>query len=950
MRNQKSGISKAFLLLSLFIGIFIVACQGPLEPHGTEPPAGMGSFTLNIGGEAYARTIMPDVTADDINHFRLIFICTESAKEIRPLLAYDNLTDPVILPVGTYTLEVYGYINLADGPIAWGEYLNPTTNDVINITPGAQLIGSVTLTQFGAIAEGTGIFSWNITLPGNLSKAEMEIIPFYSGRPALSRDLLVEANREGQIDDLYTGFYRVVLTLEKANRRPVIWRRVLHVHKNLESRFTETFTAEHFLRAAFTVTFDYNHLGRYSELTVFYNEINHVPTGLNARSANQFTFRGWYRNPDCANNRGAAGCSCGQGCMLGSGSEVAEGETLYAGWRIAGEWDFSDEDGFSTASLVEPVGDDLEYGWWVRGSVSGTWRSGRVQPLGGQGGTLPMPPLALGFNFGGSNSTMVEDGVTITILGLGTGAHTSAWQRLPPELGGAPIGTAQTAGAEWRITRTSATSNADFNAVRDGVNRMFPQVPDTVARAATVQTAVRNLIRSAIEFSIESEGENEDRVEFVVVEAGFDFDALRAVPNILPHAAGEISAMDDVLAGYLTTELTRLRGLSLSQNEEQIDDALHEYAQIFINNSITVGATQVERVWWNVPTAGTAFTAFRNEWGGHYGFGTSGNPAAGPNMTVEFRNIPATIEIARWRVSVEWHFPTAAFAGANDNRLLAFNNRIPYIVEFITSDTNFRTTPATPLSQGWRTTSLASANNAIVTTPAIRVSSGQTSIGGTNPAPTRRVRLELDVPITHIIVPGETSPAFDPVLFQAIGGGIYWRAPVTANPRTTLDHTITRFKTFNAGANNAIGSIQYSTVEIGHQTYLNVDGQRPDYHTWVRSTCANCDCPHIMGGFDEYNILPPITGYIVSGGIVVGTYTISIPEAYSKYYVELADDGTGFTRVDARIDFVLDADIHQLVTNMTVNGNPVQGSGQNRHFVFEGTTTRHHYLDIRITF
>jgi len=940
------------------------------QNHGSD--SYMGIFILRIDGDhSQGRTIMP---VAGYTHIRLHFVPAPGNNNdpVSVNRAWANRGDPIYLMAGDYFLTVYGFTSPPNEPAADNWAASSIVRPVI-IVPGVPIEDSISLRPRGALTGGTGVFGWDVSFPLGVTVASMYLerlgdTPdsdytgrhyFYGGTGGQTGETSAAGDMRRNIGSLTlpSGFYRVIFNLAKAGRDPLVWRETLHVFQNMTSQYTMVFTSQHFSTRIVTVTFNYNNPGRpNSVLTVFYDEIDHVPTGLNARPTEQFTFRGWHRTQACANKRGAGGC-----CTFGPGHEVAEGATLYAGWRIAaGPWNFSDEDGFTTADLVEPVGDDLEYGWWVRAPITGRWISGRVQPLGDEGGTLPMPPLALGFNFlsaaAGAGTIYDEDGVAITVIGLTTSSNLNpVWHRLPPELGGAVYPAPQTDGAEWRITRsatvTTPANNRNFNSAIDGANRMFPHVRYTVDRAATVQTAVRDLIRGAVEFSIESEGENDDRVEFVVVEAGFDFDALRAIPNILPHAAGRISALDDDLAGYLTTELTRLRELFPSYTEVQINAALNVYAQSFIDE-IEVRATQVERVYWDVPTANFD-TAFRDAWLVHYGNNAGNhNFGNGPDMTVQFRNIPTGIAIDRWRVSVEWYIPNRLHE--NDNRRLAYDRHMPFMVEYITAGTNFRAPIATDLTQGWRDTSLISpAPGAIVSTPTIRVSQGAAAVfgsanpGATNSAPTRRVRLELDVPVNYIIVPGATSPVFDPVLFQAIGGGIYWRAPVTANPRTTLGHTITRFRDFNAGGNNTTGSIQYSTIAIGHQPFLDVLGYRPPLHTWVPACDASdCDCPHIMGGFDDYYILDPIEGNIVSGGIVVGTYTISIPK--DADYVVL--DGSGFTRVNARIDFTLDEDIYQLVTNMTVNGSQVQGSGRNRHFVFEGTTTRHHDLDIRITF
>ena len=300
MKNEKRKMNKPFLALLFVICylLFVFGCGNFLNPPkkgNTAVPAGMGTFSLQINSGQQSRVIMPDTAAVEFAGYTLEFTNTATTNVQNIYLSEANKEDPVILAVGTYTLEVTAYTS----------YTDETDNEIaaegapdgpVEIIAGENVSATVIL-QAIIGGEGEGTFSWEIGFPGGLSEASMEITPqagtvftpqtkYFIGSGSLVAN-------PGSIA-LPSGHYRVVFTLEKDNNRTVTWRETLHVYQNLDSHFEYDFTDYHFIKQYYTITLTnlYTPAGdpRPNEISTYFFDDSFV---IAAPSRPSYLFGGW---------------------------------------------------------------------------------------------------------------------------------------------------------------------------------------------------------------------------------------------------------------------------------------------------------------------------------------------------------------------------------------------------------------------------------------------------------------------------------------------------------------------------------------------------------------------------------------------------------------------------------------------------------------------------------
>ena len=223
-------------------GLFLVVlagCQNPMQPPAVnEQTPQMGTLELTIN-EGIQRTIRPDdIAVNDFDGFTLWFRATAD-HDYTFEVNWDG-AGTVSLPPGEWDLRITAYL---DG----GEAAN---SDWYAIT----VVGGETVSQSIALAPifdgyGTGVFAWDIEFPENAAFARMELTPLGAavgptrtyhfhggGAPALPRAYSLE---------LDVGQYRVVFVVSYRGEIAEI-RAMLHVYRNMTSRFAETFGRGHF--------------------------------------------------------------------------------------------------------------------------------------------------------------------------------------------------------------------------------------------------------------------------------------------------------------------------------------------------------------------------------------------------------------------------------------------------------------------------------------------------------------------------------------------------------------------------------------------------------------------------------------------------------------------------------------------------------------------------------
>jgi len=272
LKASRVNLRSLFIVhCSLFIvhcSLFLSSCFAPNSPAGNSPaiPPGMGAVSLVIGN-VDMRTVKP---ADGTAHFKAYTIVIRNNVTnvvIETVLRTPgDLATPISLEPGTYWVDVTAYADAGrtqtaafTDPAALTDPTKRTTFTIVaGVTTPVTVIVKLTADQDPS--KGNGTFTWGIDLPPGLNTATMKIQSYPNGidiPPII--DLLGASTPDGRAGSLSLapGYYRLLFTLEKPGRQPVIIRDILHIYPNLESNHTQEFTDAHLNNILYEVTFNY---------------------------------------------------------------------------------------------------------------------------------------------------------------------------------------------------------------------------------------------------------------------------------------------------------------------------------------------------------------------------------------------------------------------------------------------------------------------------------------------------------------------------------------------------------------------------------------------------------------------------------------------------------------------------------------------------------------------
>jgi hypothetical protein len=249
IKQAKVANTARALLILLPLLLALAGCDFMSFPeHEQNIPPGMGALYLKVNS---ARTIQPDnLGMGAFASFELKFMGTAEVIEYR---IPSTLSDAVLLPQGTYTLNVTAYLDTGrNQPAAHGSASNIT----ITASEGTSI--DVKLYPF-TDGEGQGTYRWNINLSGtaSLTGATMTITPLNTVKGSTTDPVNLLTSTE-TYRSLNSGYYRVTVTLTKANNQPIVYREALHIYQYMESVFNKAFADGDFNNTLYTVTFDYD--------------------------------------------------------------------------------------------------------------------------------------------------------------------------------------------------------------------------------------------------------------------------------------------------------------------------------------------------------------------------------------------------------------------------------------------------------------------------------------------------------------------------------------------------------------------------------------------------------------------------------------------------------------------------------------------------------------------
>jgi len=299
MKKMKRGIYVALAAVLLLTAVLVISCPelltpdglkldgnqpGGFVPPGKDKPQGgsqpedlvltedMGYILLNIQNSIYgARTLLPVTTGITLASFDSIEIEIINASSVSVYSKLwdktgaghnyaDILTTPIPLVAGAYTVEVTAFADTYVNPAA------PDPDDLLTHVPRAFGDANATISAIAGddvtitlkeIVDGTGYgtFTWNLTMPATPDPDDPGVapdIPFVYDTASMAitvigggavapagspYNLLAGGNVNAGIS-LNSGYYRVVITIEKARHQTIYLRETLHIYENFTTNFT----------------------------------------------------------------------------------------------------------------------------------------------------------------------------------------------------------------------------------------------------------------------------------------------------------------------------------------------------------------------------------------------------------------------------------------------------------------------------------------------------------------------------------------------------------------------------------------------------------------------------------------------------------------------------------------------------------------------------------------
>ena len=307
-KTKKCGVFAALAAVLLLSAALVTSCPESLDlgslkvPQEKEqtpfvPPPGMGYIRLNIIDPDQARTVMP--TLPTVQFYSVTV--TGTGGTYNPT-GTSSAPSTIVVAPGTYTVTVYAYSSANNTTrVGKGE-----ASGVVVPTGGGGSPANVTLK--GISTEGNGTFKYGFTLPGStdvVDDAVMNVTTWpTNGTVAALTGVDVKTTPADTTGvSLPAGFYYVTVALTKTNHAPYTKLEIVHIYENMETTFSNTFSA--LRKTLYDVT--YNDIdnsggthpdagGPYShgtKITVDSFFTSNPPTDSQATGK---TFGGWYQD------------------------------------------------------------------------------------------------------------------------------------------------------------------------------------------------------------------------------------------------------------------------------------------------------------------------------------------------------------------------------------------------------------------------------------------------------------------------------------------------------------------------------------------------------------------------------------------------------------------------------------------------------------------------------
>ena len=376
-RTTKCGVFVVALAVTLLITAALIASclepvnYGSLAREGAEltpftPPEDMGYFRLNVDVEKFteARTTLPTTTAyTTVASFnkREVYVSGGDGGT-----GYNNLnwngSDPIL--VGTsataYSVTVVGYNGDNPTPHAVAAGTGSVT---ISTTSGGTATVVMKEIKYGEDYAANGTFALALDNTFGATTVTANVIGLSTGATDDYETADTNVSGSNPTFSLAPGYYRMELSVEKAEHAPVVIREVIVIWSGLTTTYSRTLTLNSNVHE---VTYTFNDdrdpddgvpplttTKKFDHGDVFTHPASGVPEFLddtNTVDSSQ-TFQGWF-----------TAASGGTQVVVGAGAKkILRPETVYAQWLGAGSGNITMSVSVSYSG-AKPIAVDLTVG------------------------------------------------------------------------------------------------------------------------------------------------------------------------------------------------------------------------------------------------------------------------------------------------------------------------------------------------------------------------------------------------------------------------------------------------------------------------------------------------------------------------------------------------------------------------------------------------------------
>jgi hypothetical protein len=179
--NPTRGFIAGLLALLALLGL--AGCSDVLKPipeAGASPlEAGAGRLTITLTGTGGERTLFPGAPKS-FSKYELAFTPKSGQEGIAPVMFTEGTSHSLTLPVGSWTITALAYIRIQDiAGITDGDYAAARGSKDVTVST-SDVYETIDL-RGGVDGEGKGVFTYDITVPGDAESAVLEILPLEGG-------------------------------------------------------------------------------------------------------------------------------------------------------------------------------------------------------------------------------------------------------------------------------------------------------------------------------------------------------------------------------------------------------------------------------------------------------------------------------------------------------------------------------------------------------------------------------------------------------------------------------------------------------------------------------------------------------------------------------------------------------------------------------------------------